>query len=155
MAETRRCLVLVVRPKVTLAVIPACPEQSFTEGSQCFLDQTGEDFIGFYDWIRDSSGHVLGVRQTLSEEFDKIAAQLPTPSYVRHERDPIRLEFYFSDERDYDPTQSSDQDFLMNRLLRNQLGEFAFTFGMDAEVEEDIIEGASSVDWIEIKSIDD
>lgn len=154
MAETRRCLVLIVRSKVALAVLAACPERTFTAGSQRFHDLTGKDFIGFYDWIRNSAGRVIGVRQTLSEEFDRLVALFPSPSYVQHERNPTRIEFYFSDERDYDPIESSDQDFLMNRLMRSQTGEFALTFGMDAEVEEELIEAASSADWIDVESVD-
>lgn len=137
-----------------MAILPACPERRFVADSSLFSDQTGEDFIGFYDWIRSISGQVLGVRETLSEEFEKLARSIPTPPYVRREEDPIRLEFFFSEERDSDPVASSDQDFLMNRLMRSERGEFALTFGIDAEVEEDIVAGASSADWIEIESVD-
>ncbi|MCE4556273.1 hypothetical protein [Pelomonas cellulosilytica] len=85
-------------------------------GGVAFTDTGTGDWQGFYDWLRNQEGQVLGVRQWV----DDPNSLLLTGSFSGAEADSKHgvLMIYFGDERKFDEASSGDQCFGNNRLLR-------------------------------------
>ena len=79
------------------------------------VDAGAGDWLGFYDWLRDRAGRVIGVQQWLFEPstypFAKAFAGVDADSHSGCVR------IFFGQSRDVDEAASCDQDFGSNRLL--------------------------------------
>lgn len=143
----RPCLLVVLRPKLTLAKSPAWPLKGFALDSKEYRDAALGEWTGFYDWLRDADGSLLGVRYWLNEGTEFLAQQAHALDYVSV--DPSRfIEIYFSDRRQVAPKLSADQDFLYDPVFRSDDGEYALGFAMEDLGESDLrnIEKAQA-DW--------
>ena len=80
-----------------------------------YLDSGAGDWLGFYDWLRNPQGEVIGVQQWIDEastfpfstEFGGVEAN------AKHGV----LRIFFGHSREVDEANSCDQDFGHNRLL--------------------------------------
>ena len=80
-----------------------------------YLDSGAGDWLGFYDWLRNLQGEVIGVRQWIDEvstfpfstKFEGVEAS------GKHGF----LRIFFGQSREVDEANSCDQDFGHNRLL--------------------------------------
>ena len=80
-----------------------------------YLDSGAGDWLGFYDWLRNLQGEVIGVRQWIDEvstfpfstKFEGVEAN------GKHGF----LRIFFGQSREVDEANSCDQDFGHNRLL--------------------------------------
>jgi hypothetical protein len=78
-------------------------------------DSGAGDWLGFYDWLRDSAGEVIGVQQWIDE-----AASYPFSKCfvgVQPDLDSLCVRIFFGQSREVDGALSCDQDFGSNRLL--------------------------------------
>lgn len=80
-----------------------------------YLDSGAGDWLGFYDWLRNYQGEVIGVQQWVDEtstfpfstRFGGVEANV--------EHGVLRI--FFDQSREVDGENSCDQDFGNNRLL--------------------------------------
>jgi hypothetical protein len=96
---------------------------------QTYVDSGIGDWIGFFDWLRDSSGQIIGVRQWVDEPSKVLFSE----QFFGVESDEKRrvLCAYFGSSREVDEVASCNQDFGNNRLL--VAGDsIALTFGTGA-----------------------
>lgn len=79
-----------------------------------YLDSGVGDWIGFYDWLRDPRGEVIGVQQWVDE-----ASTFPFSKRfegVEANAEHGFLRIFFGQSREVDEDNSCDQDFGSNRL---------------------------------------
>jgi hypothetical protein len=129
-AIARPCLIALLNAELALVGGLHWPLRGFTVGETRYGDAGYGDWTGFYDWLRSPHGRVLGVRYCLQDytEFllgytEKLAYVLAKPSHY--------IEVYFSDEREFDPRVSDDQDFLYSAIFRSSDGSYAIAFGAE------------------------
>lgn len=126
----RPCLLVILRPQLTLAKDLRWPLKGFVLGEKQYHDANFGEWTGFYDWLRDREGGVLGVRYTPFEETEFLTKELKALAYVKVDP-PRHLEIYFSDRREFDEKRSCDQEFLYDAIFRSGDGEYAIGFGME------------------------
>jgi hypothetical protein len=95
-------------------------------GEEVFRDSLLGDWLGFYDWLRTSSGEVIGVRLWVDSPIERLRAAGKCAGVVAAE-DCFPLMIYFGEGREFDELLSDDQDFGSNMLLVGANG-FALTF---------------------------
>ena len=148
------CLVVIFRDTLTLGLSQQASTRVLTVGQRTYVDQIDKRWYGFYDWLRDKQGHVLGVRfwravLPRGYDFQQICTRLSKFSYVEADDDDARcLDVYFSGRRDLDQHESGDADFEENRILVSADGEYAITYGLGwLEVENIERLKTFDVDW--------
>jgi hypothetical protein len=129
------CLVVVCSDEVALAVVPCCPERSFRHGNAYYEDQGFGDFTGFYDWLRNTKGRVIGVRYLPADELQFLCNSVAQLPYVVVDSQIKSIELYFSDDRSIDESASNDQEFGDNRLFKSTSGTFALSFNASEVID--------------------
>ena len=105
--------------------LPNVPEREIELNGLRFEDSGLGDWLGFYDWLRTTSGNVIGVRLWLDEWNSHVDA-LGMCMNVSVPDGKKQVLVHFGAERDFEPAASDDQDFGANRLF---IGEgYALTF---------------------------
>lgn len=121
-------LVIVFRPELTLALSEAQPAEGVSiEGVSYRATSTG-DFTGFYDWLRDRSGKIIGLRYWPGSEGKLPLHTLNHLPYVRVPPGGTCIEVYFSQKRETDESRSDDQAFGGNSHFLSDSGELAICF---------------------------
>ena len=80
-----------------------------------YLDSGAGDWLGFYDWLRNSQGEVIGVQQWVDD-----ASTFPFSTKFGGVEANVKhgvLRIFFGQSREVDEATSCDQDFGHNRLL--------------------------------------
>jgi hypothetical protein len=133
----RPCLLVILHPRLTLARDLRWPLKGFVVGDKQYLDAAFGDWTGFYDWLRDVDGNLLGVRYTPFEDTEFLTEHTTKLSYVKV--DPSRhIEIYFSEKRAIDAKRSCDQEFLYDAVFRSDDGDYAIGFGIEELSETDL-----------------
>lgn len=128
------CLLVVLRSRPRLLLAADCPATFRLEHKEYSRRSPGP-WAGFYDWLRDCAGNVIGVRQwpfADTEPWQDFLARLPASPYLVAQPDLTSLSIYFGDDRSVDPQSSDDQDFGQNSLFASADGEWAISFGTTA-----------------------
>lgn len=86
-------------------------------------------FIGFFDWLRNDSGLIKGIRLCFFEH-QAYNSFLIKFSYVRPSFENKCMEILFEGDT-YNFELSGDQDFTNNYVYESANGEYLFTFGLD------------------------
>ncbi len=152
-SSARECLLVILQPQLTLAKNLHWPLKGFISDGSLFRDTGIGDWTGFYDWLRDAAGNVIGVRYWLDTETEFLIDHTAGLSYIQP--DPSRhVEIYFSDNRAVDPQLSGDQDFLYDAVFRSDDGAYAIGFGMGGLSETDL-ESLKRVetDWAVVQNL--
>lgn len=89
------------------------PEKRFLLDGIEYTDSNFDDFSGFYDYLRNSAGEILGVRF------------LPFEDYDFNEKELI---FLASETETIDEEKSDDQRFGENKIYRTRNGNILLTF---------------------------
>lgn len=121
-------LLLVFDERLDLVVKDSCP-LSFVHDSHFFENIRGQDFNGFYDFLRDDSGRVLGISFSVFPAAEFLLDSLRAFSYVQCV-DPTVLRIFFGRDRDFNPSNSIDQYFGENRVYRSTSGKVALSFSL-------------------------
>lgn len=121
-------LVIAFRPHLTLALIESKPVRGFYIDEVSYRSVSSGDSTGFYDWLRDRDGKVIGVRFWPEGEAEPPLQALAHLEYVRFSQDQRSLEVFFSDDRDTDEGQSDDQSFGGRSHYLSDSGELAICF---------------------------
>jgi hypothetical protein len=133
----RPCLLVILGPRLTLARDLQWPLKGFLVGNKQYLDAAFGEWTGFYDWLRDTDGNLLGVRYAPSEDTEFLIERVTNLSYVK--ADPSRdIEIYFSQKRTVDAKHSCDQAFLYDAIFHSDDGDYAIGFGIEELSETDI-----------------
>lgn len=144
----RPCLLVILHPRLTLARDLRWPLKGFVVGNKQYRDAAFGDWTGFYDWLRDVNGDLLGVRYTPSDATEFLIEHATKLSYVK--ADPSRhIEIYFSENRTTDPKRSCDQEFLYDAVFRSGEDDYAIGFGIEELSEADLhsLENAGA-EWV-------
>jgi hypothetical protein len=88
------------------------------------------EWTGFYDWLRDSGGALLGVRYWLDSSTEFLVHQAKTLPYLSVPASN-QIEIYFSERRAVDSGLSCDQAFLYDALFKATDGAYAIAFGAE------------------------
>jgi len=111
-----------------LYAVEEVPESKLQIEGLSLNDSGLGDWLGFYDWLRDSSKKVIGVRIWLDEENVHVAAIGECINAVMA-RAGKELSIFFGDDREFEDSMSDDQDFGGNRLF---VGPSVFAFSFNA-----------------------
>jgi hypothetical protein len=130
-AKPAPCLLVALLPEIDLRLLAECPGEVYQAGDRLFRDQGFGDWTGFYDWLRDARGEIIGVRYWPFADTQFVTDRVRDLSYARVAADRSFVEIRL---RPGDPDQqgSDDQDFGNNRLLTTSAGELALSFGTGA-----------------------
>lgn len=86
------------------------------------------DYSGFYDWLRNAIGQIIGIRYTRLDPFNStLVAQLKKIPYINFVHKKI-IEIYFSHHRNYLDSISNDQDFGTCKLYVSADQTYAMLF---------------------------
>lgn len=134
-----RLLIVTISSKPKAKLIPVNTNK-VEIGDQLFEEIGLGDTNGFYDFLRQPDGHIVGVRFApfieLAYIFDsaiagsglRITGAAPTAS----------LELFWESVTNYDHDLSADQFFDYNYIFRSSLGRFAVSFGFSHLPQNDI-----------------
>jgi hypothetical protein len=139
------CLVAVCTNNIALAVAHRCPGGSFAYDASQYEDQGFGDFTGFYDWLRNSEGSVIGVRYLPAHELDFLCNAVADLPYVEVDWKIKSIALYFSDDRGVDESTSNDQEFGDNKLFKSASGTFALSFNVSQVIGSFSAQAASKL----------
>ena len=80
-----------------------------------YLDSGAGDWLGFYDWLRNRRGEVIGAQQWI-DETSSFPFSTRFEGVEPNSKHGV-LRILFGQSRDVDEEKSCDQDFGHNRLL--------------------------------------
>lgn len=89
------------------------PDERFLLNGIEYEDSQLGDFIGFYDYLRNSEGEILGVRMIPFEDCGFLETE---------------LNLFASSGEDVDESKSDDQLFTDNKLYKSRNGSILITF---------------------------
>jgi len=85
-------------------------EKKITIDNIVFDEYEDNDYSGFYDWMRNSLGEIIGLRYTRLDGFEPIIiTALKKLPYLNFTHEKI-IEIYFNPNRNYVEDNSNDQD---------------------------------------------
>ncbi len=131
MEDNESCLIVVLREEIALALTPQCPSEFFVFENIHYKDLGYDDFVGFYDWLRNTDKRIIGVRCYPWEEFSFPYATVRVLPYVEIDSEEKSVCLFFSDERSFEESLSDDQDFGNNRMYKSDTEEYAISFDAD------------------------
>jgi hypothetical protein len=89
-------------------------------------------FLGFYDWLLDGDGRIIGVYLALADHAERILEYLKIFTNVRVDDDKKGLIIFFSDKKDYREDLSISQCFGMNRLYISKEKKIGMSFSINS-----------------------
>jgi len=134
MTETKTTIAVILdsRPRV-FAIAKNTP--AFDVSGDHFEDVGLGFHNGFYDFLRDRAGSVIGLRYLPSSDAEDILKEVSETEGLRLARDGQHLEVVIlcGREQDFDPETSSDQYFGDNTIYRSRVsGRLAIGFALDS-----------------------
>lgn len=88
------------------------------------LDDARSGRLCFYDWLRERSGSLVGIRLILNDNAAAFVIGLPSTERLRQFGAGV-LEVFFSKEDSYDPENSCQQEFAGLYLGQDEAGRKA------------------------------
>ncbi len=129
-----KCLVVILADTLKFQTYPECPDGFDDHAGGLFRKYFSDDDNGFYDWLRNAEGDVIGVRWFPHEETslrDIRAGYLAELPNVTIDSDKLGLTIYFTENRRVDESKSGDQEFLENNVYFSSNGTYAISFAID------------------------
>jgi hypothetical protein len=100
-----------------------------------FVEISIGHFNGFYDWLRNYSGLIIGVRYFPFEDSNFLLKELVQLKYSKTDEHSIDIYFVEEQHRSINEDISDDQKFGGNRIFKSSEGKYLLTFEI-TEVEE-------------------
>src|SRR5947207_1211833 len=97
---------------------------------QKFEDSGLGDWTGFYDWLRNESGLIIGVRFWPFETAKPFLRAQESGSNISVERGALLV--FFGSSRNFVNEISDDQDFEAARVLKSRSGTYGLLLGSSA-----------------------
>lgn len=116
----------------------AWPTSSFSASGEVFVNTELGDWTGFYDWLRDTHGVLIGLRYWPFDTTAFLQSEVGHLPFIRTTPNGA-IELFFSDSRDTDSAQSKDQGFQYDALFRSAEGTYALLID-DSELRGEDIE---------------
>nr|WP_315495287.1 hypothetical protein [uncultured Rhodoferax sp.] len=91
---------------------------------EVFLDSSKGGWLGFYDWLRPAPGQITGVRIWLDTKLPRPLFKCQGVELIETNQE---LLIFFGQDRQFDESLSSDQEFISNQLFLSA-GRFVLTF---------------------------
>ena len=133
----RECLLVLLRPRLTLVKGLRWPLNGFAIGNRIYRNAGFGVWTSFYDWLRNKDSVLLGVRYWLSHGTEFLTKYTERLTYVKG--DPTRnIEIYFSACRLPEAALSADQAFLYDAIFQSERGDYAIGFGMEELSDKDL-----------------
>ena len=123
-------MLVIFRPQLTLAKNLRWPLEEVTIGNTRYRNAGFGNWTGFYDWLRDSEGELLGVRYW-PEQDTKFFVDYTKPFDYVEAASSRHIEIYFSERRSFEAKLSCDQEFLYDAIFRSDEGGYAIGFGIE------------------------
>lgn len=132
------CLLVLLRPQLVLGWAEKYPIRRLVlEDTSC--EHAPESVLFFYDWLRNAEGDLLGVRCYPGGESLSSAAELEYVKARHCSPEHCGLEIFFSEDREFEPEHSGDQQFTYNDPFQSKHGESIIAFGSEVLSESDRI----------------
>jgi hypothetical protein len=101
-----------------------------------FSDVGYGDWMGFYDWLRTSSGKLVGIRTRLDAPgAEDLRQRIARNDAVDLDDGEIRV--WFSSEQSFSEEKSDDQELGTHRVLTSHDGLLALTFNVESLSDEE------------------
>jgi hypothetical protein len=97
-------------------------------GNRSYRDQGFGDWTGFYDWLREPSDKVVGVRYLPFDKTRFLVDLLCSLPYVTAPKDRSYVEVYFVKNPRPDSMRSDDQAFGSNKVFYSEEGGWLLSF---------------------------
>jgi hypothetical protein len=95
-----------------------------------------ENFLGFYDWLRNKAGGVLGLRLWVADSAGRLNDMIPKRQYIQHQPDLFTISF--RPLIDIDEEASMDQDFGHSRVFMSADGEVVLSLRADGLSDDEL-----------------
>jgi len=150
---SQSCLLIVLRPQLTLSRSSFRPCGQFLLDDKLFRDAGEGDWTGFYDWLRDENANLLGVRHWPFENTEFLITLVEKLSYARVQP-KHSFEVFFSQQRKVCDSLSCDQDFLYNPVFKADDGDCAVAYGIE-DLTQANIEQLEKVEahWLKLRNV--
>lgn len=125
-----RCLVMVFRPRLALAIVSADPGSEFFAGGDRFRAVSESYLTAFYDRVRDQNGQLVGLEVTPVEGTEPLVASLSPFEYVQLVEEGRRARVFFAGKIRGNASSSADQAF-GGRIYRSARGELAISLDLE------------------------
>jgi hypothetical protein len=137
-----RYFLVALRHRPALALSAECPTRVLTLDHKVYQDVGHGEWTGFYDWLRDPCGDIVGVRYWPFEDVQLpldlgASATLASPALVVSP-DGAKAEVYFTTSRQVVPADSADQDFGCSKVFAAADGELAICFDVSALTDTEL-----------------
>ncbi len=129
-AGAERCLVIVFRPRLALALVSADPGREFVAGGDRFRAVSETYLTAFYDRVRDESGQLVGLEITPVEGAEPLVASLSPFEYVQPVDEGRRARVFFAGKVRGNVSGSAEQAF-GGRIYRSARGELAISLDLE------------------------
>jgi len=147
-----RCLVMVFRPRLALAIVSADPGTEFLAGGERFRAVTETYLTAFYDRVLDQSGQLVGLEITPVEGAEPLVASLSPFEYVQPVEEGRRARVFFAGKIRGNASSSAEQAF-GGRIYRSTRGELAISLDLEWLDSSDIRAIKSSpADWLSLST---
>lgn len=147
-----RCLVMIFRPRLTLAVVPGDPGSTFRAGSDLFRAVSETYLTAFYDRVRDQGGQLVGLDITPVEGAEQLVGSLSPFEYVQLVDDGQRARVLFAGKIRGNVSSLADQAF-GGRIYRSSRGELAISLDLEWLDSSDIKAIKSSTGhWVSLSA---
>ena len=124
------------RPRLSLcrAVLPARIERDGEEFARFAVGADG--FLGFYDWLKTTSGLIVGLRMILAEGTEALDSLLPAHDWIAFDRATRTLVLHLIESTEpVDEEASTDQDF--GRAMVYQSAQGSLMLAVDSALLDD------------------
>jgi hypothetical protein len=128
--STTHALVAVLSDPVRLLLLGDPGDGDIHVGGKAFVDAGLGKSIGFYDWLRRSSGEIIGVRTSFVRDSGVADFRHPLTSSPAIEWHQNELRLFFSTDREFDPKKSDDQELGIHRLAISSDGVALLTYDL-------------------------
>jgi hypothetical protein len=149
-AGDERCLVMVFRSRLGLALVSADPGGEFVAGGDRFRAVSETYLTAFYDRVQDQSGKLVGLEITPVEGAEFLVASISPFEYVQPLEEGRRARIFFAGRIRGNANSSAEQAF-GGRVYRSTRGELAISLDLDWLDSSDIRAIKSSpADWLAV-----
>ncbi|ETW96940.1 MAG: hypothetical protein ETSY1_24585 [Candidatus Entotheonella factor] len=125
---TEETLLIFLKSHPELSLYPDFPPKTFRFGEDTFHQVKTDRWQGFYDWLRDETENIIGLRYWLFEKIDPRLPLLTSLPYINSDQEEGFIEIYFFDSRSYVQANSDDQDFGNQGIFLSDQGLIALAF---------------------------
>jgi hypothetical protein len=121
-------LFLVFKRNLEIVLIEKITPTFFVNG-ELFSQKSSNDFNGFYDWLRDETEEIIGIRYDLFEDFAFLRNYISTLDYVNMQ-DNLALQITFAGKLKFCEQMSDDKLFTDDYIYLSDLGNYGITFSL-------------------------